>query len=64
MRKIIQISESSSMSSNPYRHFWRLSALCDDGSIWALGGISKKWTRLPDIPQDEPQTDTEQQPLL
>ncbi|HDR1413952.1 hypothetical protein AB6W71_10970 [Pasteurella multocida] len=63
MRKIIQISESSSMSSNPYGHFWGLSALCDDGSIWALDGISKEWTRLPDIPQDEQQTDTEQQPL-
>ncbi|HDR1913033.1 TPA: hypothetical protein QB648_002334, partial [Pasteurella multocida] len=62
MRKIIQICESSATTSSPYGHFWGLSALCSDGSVWVIDGISKEWTRLPDIPQDEPQTDTEQQP--
>ncbi|MFP4798305.1 hypothetical protein ABWH64_06015 [Pasteurella multocida] len=70
MRKIIQICESSATTSSPYGHFWGLSALCSDGSVWVIDGISdsegkpKQWNRLPDIPQDEPQTDTEQQPLL
>ncbi|MCW4596781.1 hypothetical protein MB831_04740 [Pasteurella multocida subsp. multocida] len=67
MRKIIQICESAS-ASHAFGDCWNLTALCDDGSVWVIDGICdfkgnpKEWKRLPDIPQDEPQTDTEQQP--
>jgi hypothetical protein len=27
-------------------------ALCDDGSLWLLGGIVDNWQRIQDIPQD------------
>lgn len=48
MRKIIQISTDSRAPI----------ALCDDGTVWRLEFCpnkeeNEKWTRLPDIPQDD-----------
>ncbi|MGY4677634.1 hypothetical protein ACWIT3_07875 [Pasteurella sp. P03HT] len=65
MRKIIQICEST-ITSSSFGDSWNLSALCDDGTVWVIDGIAdysgkpKEWVRVPDIPQDEPQTDKEQ----
>ena len=48
------------MVSDSYGDAWNLSVLCDDGTVWCINGIKDrngnpcKWTRLPDIPQDEP----------
>lgn len=27
--------------------------LCNDGSVWGYNTLSRRWTRLPDVPQDE-----------
>jgi len=43
MRKVIQILETDRND---------MKALCDDGSLWALGTSINEWHRLPDIPQD------------
>lgn len=51
MRKIIQISES--LAASGYDRHYHISALCDDGTIWAFDNAGKKWEKLPDIPQDE-----------
>lgn len=49
-RKPIQICETPEI---PNQALCYTTALCDDGSIWRLGGGSVKWERLPDVPQDE-----------
>ncbi|WP_109078438.1 hypothetical protein [Aggregatibacter kilianii] len=57
-RKIIQICESA-MCGESFGDLWNLSALCDDGSVWIIGGLRDfngnpcKWVRMPDIPQDD-----------
>ena len=52
MRKVIQIAVAGDGSNRP-----DLIALCNDGSIWQLG---YEWSRLPDIPRDEPATESEE----
>ena len=45
-RRIVQISTPT--------HDYTLCALCDDGTVWALGYLKiggDKWLRLPLIPQ-------------
>lgn len=54
MRKIIQISESLT-AADICGVCWHISALCDDGTIWAFDNAGKKWEKLPDIPQDDEQ---------
>ena len=38
-----------------------ICVLCDDGTMWTLGTEKgkPKWFRLPDIPQDAPETQPE-----
>jgi hypothetical protein len=52
-RKIVQIVNDEG----------RLYALCDDGSVWKsnFGHRTKQWDRQPDIPQDAPPTEQEEE---
>lgn len=59
MRKVIQISIA--MTTKPSGNVVsKVVALCDDGSIWQMERIPSyekygtNWTRLKDIPQDNP----------
>lgn len=59
MRKVIQIS--TAMTTKPSGSVVsKVVALCDDGSIWQMERIPSyekygtNWTRLKDIPQDNP----------
>lgn len=59
MRKVIQIS--TAMTTKPSGNVVsKVVALCDDGSIWQMERIPSyekygtNWTRLKDIPQDNP----------
>jgi len=45
MRKVIQLHTET--------QYQKMSALCDDGSMWYLETSNKKWERMPDVPQDE-----------
>lgn len=59
MRKVIQVSTAIAVkpSGNVVS---KVVALCDDGSIWQMESIPSyekygtNWTRLKDIPQDNP----------
>lgn len=62
MRKIIQICESTLLSSSMGDCF-NISALCDDGTLWYLNEINKGWFKYPDIPQDKVSCLTSQQLL-
>ena len=57
MRKIIQISTDSQPSSNDWVAWCTITALCDDGTVWALDYDSikekKVWKKQPDIPQTD-----------
>lgn len=48
MRKIVQIAQSDTGAAVV------ITALCDDGSLWAINTKNLAWNRLPDIPQDQP----------
>lgn len=59
MRKVIQIS--TAMTTKPSGNVVsKVVALCDDGSIWQMESVPSyekygtNWTRLKDIPQDNP----------
>lgn len=58
MRKIIQISTDSQPETRCDSAFKITVALCDDGTLWELewkeSVMKEVWTRLPDIPQDNP----------
>lgn len=43
MRKITSIS-----ASDQY-----MVVVCDDNTMWVRGSMGGRWTRLPDIPQDD-----------
>ena len=54
MRKIIQVV-STVCPNHTENYFQRVTALCDDGSLWELsrgGKDDKEWSKLPTIPQD------------
>lgn len=59
MRKVIQISTAMTTKSSG-NVVSKVVALCDDGSIWQMESIHSyekygaNWTRLKDIPQDNP----------
>ena len=59
MRKVIQISTAMTTKSSG-NVVSKVVALCDDGSIWQMERIPSyevygtNWTRLKDIPQDNP----------
>ncbi len=57
MRKIIQISTSTSPGDNEYYRTLFITALCDDGTLWLKsskesdGHIFSNWFLLEEIPQ-------------
>lgn len=51
-RKIIQISASGVENTATTQCSFIWTALCDDGSVWALGYNDTSWERLPEIPSD------------
>lgn len=53
-RKIIQISTALAFDNNEEDTEETLFALCDDGTVWALGTRRKRWVLMKPIPQDEP----------
>ena len=60
MRKIIQISNTSSKQQTRTRHQLgssRITALCDDGTVWVLDydstEVKRVWKKQPDIPQTD-----------
>ena len=59
MRKVIQVSTSIAVKPSG-NMVSKVVALCDDGSIWQMESIPSyekygtNWTRLKDIPQDDP----------
>ena len=55
MRKVIQISTAMTTKSSG-NVVSKVVALCDDGSIWQMEyeKYGTNWTRLKDIPQDNP----------
>lgn len=59
MRKPVQIAISDDMN---FEAITDCVVLCDDGSMWItnyshIKNKSAEWTRLPDIPQDNPERD-------
>ena len=54
MRKVIQITTSVSIAASGGASGCEVStiALCDDGSMWDLEYGSRKWNRLPNVPQE------------
>lgn len=56
MRKIIQISSIFLPEGSSYDPAVHVYALCDDGGVWEHVTATDKWTPLPAIPQDEPET--------
>ena len=52
-RKIIQISGESIPGDTQNEHWFNLTALCDDGTLWEFYGLTPAWRRLPSVPQDE-----------
>ena len=50
-RKIIQICQSGASSSYYDKETWRLTALCDDGTLWQMRDVDGPWILLPGIPQ-------------
>ena len=52
-RKIIQICESA-VGDHYGRVESKISALCDDGTLWYLLDFSEGWQKYPNMPQDEP----------
>ena len=51
MRKPVQVTATNN------GNFLYFCVVCDDGSIWTSITGQKGWTRLPYIPQDEPERD-------
>jgi len=58
-RKIIQIAADSSSSSAGNAFFASIYALCDDGTVWDFIFQERKWTRIPDVPQENEETPSE-----
>ena len=52
MRKVIQISSSVVPESDYDTKHQVTTALCDDGTMWAIVDL-KEWKQLPPIPQPE-----------
>ena len=53
-RRIVQISTTRVDEKLTTQCDYIIVALCDDGTIWEIGNRDfSKWTRIPNIPQDE-----------
>lgn len=60
MKKIKQIAVDSRPETEGFPAFEIIVALLDDNSLWqriVIPGIKPAWDRLPDIPQDDEQSD-------